>query len=277
METMYRKPSHLEFGLAVAGYGIHVISMLDDSVEEFNKNSIPESKLTHALDVGCGSGQSTVLLSQHFPKVTGVDSSSAQLQQARVTLEGNPNIEYLEAEAGAIPLPNSSVQLVTCGQSLHWFHTPPVLAEFRRLLVPRGALAVYGYFLPLPTIADDSRTTTQAQRVVLEVGICVCICGCFYRSVVHVVQAMIIMFYHRDIGPFWDKNRSMVDNYYRDVFLHTYQSVSRSSPIRIESRLSLKNYLGYISSWSAYQKLMEQEPQEGALLMHKLQTRYYHC
>ncbi|UYV82390.1 hypothetical protein LAZ67_21001913, partial [Cordylochernes scorpioides] len=162
---------------------------------------IPESKLTHALDVGCGSGQSTVLLSQHFPKVTGVDSSSAQLQQARVTLEGNPNIEYLEAEAGAIPLPNSSVQLVTCGQSLHWFHTPPVLAEFRRLLVPRGALAVYGYFLPLPTIADDSRTTTQAQRVVLE-------------------------FYHRDIGPFWDKNRSMVDNYYRDVFLHTYQSVS---------------------------------------------------
>ena len=37
---------------------------------------------SHAVDVGCGSGQNTHHFSQHFSRVTGVDVSEQQLEQA---------------------------------------------------------------------------------------------------------------------------------------------------------------------------------------------------
>ena len=41
-----------------------------------------------ALDVGCGSGQLTGLLAEHFSHVTGMDPSAGQLVHARQAAEG---------------------------------------------------------------------------------------------------------------------------------------------------------------------------------------------
>lgn len=46
-----------------------------------------------AVDVGCGSGQGTVLLAKHFASVTGTDVSAAQLEVAAQHAQA-PNITY---------------------------------------------------------------------------------------------------------------------------------------------------------------------------------------
>lgn len=46
------------------------------------------------MDVGCGSGQGTHFLGQHFKKVVGMDISEAQVQEAKDT-PCMPNISYL--------------------------------------------------------------------------------------------------------------------------------------------------------------------------------------
>lgn len=49
-----------------------------------------------ALDVGCGSGQSTAFLSPHFRRVVGTDISENQIREARGTLDRGrfPNVEF---------------------------------------------------------------------------------------------------------------------------------------------------------------------------------------
>jgi len=47
------------------------------------------SRYRLALDIGCGSGQSTLPLATSFESVVGVDSSEAQLIEARKASTGN--------------------------------------------------------------------------------------------------------------------------------------------------------------------------------------------
>lgn len=46
------------------------------------------------VDVGCGSGQGTRFLAEHFKKVVGTDISEAQIQEAR-DAPSPPNVSYL--------------------------------------------------------------------------------------------------------------------------------------------------------------------------------------
>lgn len=46
------------------------------------------------VDVGCGSGQGTRFLAEHFKKVVGTDISEAQIQEAR-DAPSQPNVSYL--------------------------------------------------------------------------------------------------------------------------------------------------------------------------------------
>lgn len=45
------------------------------------------------MDLGCGTGQNTRLLSGHFEKVVGIDVSENQLEEARA-VPGFENITY---------------------------------------------------------------------------------------------------------------------------------------------------------------------------------------
>ena len=51
------------------------------------------AKLEAAVDVGCGSGQSTPLVAQYFKTVTGLDISKAQLDEA-IKKNDLPNVHY---------------------------------------------------------------------------------------------------------------------------------------------------------------------------------------
>ena len=100
-----------------------------------------------AVDVACGSGQSTFLLSDSFQKVIGVDISKTQIEQAKLkcTEDGFTNIELLTGDAHEIPVKSSSVDLLTCAMAWHWLDAEKFYAECKRVLKPQGCIAVYGH------------------------------------------------------------------------------------------------------------------------------------
>lgn len=56
-----------------------------------------------------------------------------------------------------LPLLDSSVQLVTCSQAVHWFDTSKFFDEVKRILIPGGLMAVYGYWIPFPKTENSER------------------------------------------------------------------------------------------------------------------------
>lgn len=98
-----------------------------------------EEPVAQALDVGCGTGQSTLALKMLANNIVGIDISAAMLVQA----PRDPQIRYLEAPAEEIPLPNETCDLITSSLSFHWFERERFLAEVQRLLKPQGWLIIY--------------------------------------------------------------------------------------------------------------------------------------
>lgn len=92
-----------------------------------------------AVDVGCGTGQSSRALRRISQRVVAVDTSSEMLGAAE-PLDG---VEYLLASAEALPLDEGAANLVAAGLAMHWFDRGPFLAEARRVLRPGGSLVVW--------------------------------------------------------------------------------------------------------------------------------------
>ncbi|MBO0805968.1 MAG: class I SAM-dependent methyltransferase [Nocardiopsaceae bacterium] len=90
------------------------------------------------LDLGAGTGKLTAQLAALGASVTAVEPDESMLATLRRQLPGLPAIA---GSAESIPLPDSSVRAVLCGQSLHWFDLARALPEIARVLTPGGVLA----------------------------------------------------------------------------------------------------------------------------------------
>lgn len=91
-----------------------------------------------ALDAACGTGRYTAFLADAGHAVTGVDTCPDMLALARCKV---PQATFLLADARGLPLPDASVDLVTCGLALtHLPELETVIAEFARVLRPGGHL-----------------------------------------------------------------------------------------------------------------------------------------
>jgi ubiquinone/menaquinone biosynthesis C-methylase UbiE len=104
---------------------------------------VSEGGAGRCLDVGCGSGQLTVQLAEHFKEVVGVDRSEPQLKNALK----HPRVKYFRVE-DAVDLsrfPDATFDCLTVAQTLHWLPIEPALKEFHRVLKPGGGFAALGY------------------------------------------------------------------------------------------------------------------------------------
>ncbi len=95
--------------------------------------------ITLALDVACGTGQSTVVLKEIASRVVGADVSREILIRA----PREAGVRYVEAPADDLPFADGSFRLVTIALALHWFERWRFLAEARRVLEPYGWLIIY--------------------------------------------------------------------------------------------------------------------------------------
>ena len=103
-----------------------------------------------ALDVACGSGQSTFLLCEYFQRVVGMDISETQIEQAKLKCcqsdyQSKTNVEFIVGDAHRLPIESASVDLLTCATAWHWLDPEKFYAEAKRVLKPRGCIAVYGH------------------------------------------------------------------------------------------------------------------------------------
>jgi SAM-dependent methyltransferase len=95
---------------------------------------------TRALDVGCGTGNSTAALAAIAQTAIGTDVSAPMLAVARQA----PNVAYVRAAAESLPFEPATFAAVTSCSSLHWFAAERFLPEAARVLEPGGWLIVYG-------------------------------------------------------------------------------------------------------------------------------------
>lgn len=98
-----------------------------------------EHPVPRALDVACGTGQSSRALQAIAERVTGTDLSAEMLEYARQ----HPGIEFLESPAENLPFAAKTFELLTVCMAFHWFDQAKFLLEARRVLKPNGWLVLY--------------------------------------------------------------------------------------------------------------------------------------
>ena len=186
------------------------------------------------IDVGCGSGQSTFQLEDHFSRCIGVDISSAQIKEAREKARNRSrdNVTFMVGGATEIPVEANSVDLVTIAQAWHWLPDPSLFySECKRVLKPNGCLAVYGY--GNVHLRNDS------------------------------ANAFVKDFYVNTLNGCWHSERRHIDDEYSEVTL-PFSNTERHDLV-MSRETSLSDFIGYVSSWSAYEKYCELNPENTAL------------
>src|SRR3989338_9140207 len=84
-------------------------------------DSIQELAVSEILDVGCGSGTVTKILSEAFPqaKITAIDPDESMLQQAHATLSGMDQEQIIKHRAQEFSS-NKKFDLFTAFHVMHW-------------------------------------------------------------------------------------------------------------------------------------------------------------
>jgi ubiquinone/menaquinone biosynthesis C-methylase UbiE len=178
-----------------------------------------------AWDCGCGSGQASTALAGHFAVVHATDAAAEQIAAARP----HPRVRYTVAPAEHSGLDDSSVDVVTVAQALHWFDVAAFYAEARRVARPGALLVAWNY--PRPRFAD-----AELERRFLD----------FYRDVV---------------GPYWPPERRHIESNY-STLPFPFDQVE-VPPFELQLDWKFEQVIGYVSSWSAtarYREALGRDP-----------------
>jgi SAM-dependent methyltransferase len=188
---------------------------------EFIAGQAPNDE--RALDCATGNGQAAVALAEFFRGVIGIDASAAQIENA----QPNERVEYRVASAEASGLEAYSCDVVTVAQALHWLDLEGFYAEVRRVLKPRGVLAVWAYN---------------------------------YLRVSGEVEAVLRRFHDEIVGPYWPPERQWVGRRYLDLPFPFEEIAGPSFEIGVQ--WALAHLLGYLHTWSATHRFMNAKGQD---------------
>lgn len=124
---------------------------------------VPIGNPGRVYDLGCGSGNTTRLLQQRWPRarITGIDSSPEMLAEARAASADSKaryQLEYMQGDLSTW-LPGDPVDVFYSNAALHWLGGHEVLLpRLMRSLMPHGVLAVQ-----MPTGQDQPRLAVLAE------------------------------------------------------------------------------------------------------------------
>ncbi|XP_061186172.1 putative methyltransferase DDB_G0268948 [Saccostrea echinata] len=199
-------------------------------ISEYSKSGT--GTLDTAVDVGCGTGISTIPLCKYFQKVTGVDVSETQIKTARM-VHKQSNVSFFISRAEQMEfLSDCSVDLVTVAQTMHWLEMEPFYKEVIRILKPRGSIVIYGY--------GNGTLNKSEGNLVIE------------------------KFFNHDLEEFWDSRSRHADNFYQNMYL-PFSGWERKSDFFIQNKWSANEVVGYLSTWSSCRKYLKKNPKSGRL------------
>ncbi len=114
------------------------------------------SKRPHlVLDLGCGTGLSTLIWKEYADRIIGVepnDDMRSKAEEKRQELVGADHISYVPGFSNSLnEVKDESVDIITCSQSFHWMEPIGTLKEAGRVLNEGGIFAAYDCDWP-PTV-----------------------------------------------------------------------------------------------------------------------------
>lgn len=151
MERTFRDSSRregMETALRSQGFADLFESILVPSIfapwaDELIARTRPIGPADRILDLGCGTGIVARMLRERLgggARITGLDASAEMIAKARALA---PELEWVEANAMALPFADHSFELIVCQQMLQFVpDRAKAVREMRRVLVPGGRLVL---------------------------------------------------------------------------------------------------------------------------------------
>ncbi len=174
-----------------------------------------------AWDCATGSGQAAVAIAEFFDLVEATDISPEQLKNCYP----HPRVHYSSAPSEKTDFGDSSFDLITVAQAVHWFDLPRFFTEAGRVLKPDGVLALFGYKFP----EVDPQIDAVIKNELLD-----------------------------PIDAYWaDGNRILMNNYSEIRLPFPEVPVSHAFTINVEWNLS--HLAGYFSTWSAVKRYADDQ------------------
>ncbi|KAJ6655778.1 hypothetical protein lerEdw1_004831 [Lerista edwardsae] len=197
-----------------------------------------------AVDVGCGSGQSTHILASRFEKVIGTDISKAQIEAAKQAAHP-PNISYLVCPAEDLPFEDASVDLVTAFAAAHWFDMSRFMKEVDRVLKPSGCVVFSSYTTDMQLhYKDCSEKLTEI----------------FWEA--------------RDLLlPYADKKFFIIENYQEILDSLPFRDKERITDVVDKVPISVAQVMGFAQSLSMYQMFLKVQPEAAKSFLQKTEQR----
>ena len=125
-----------------------------DALRERVRHFVPLTGEERALDSGTGTGALAFALSELVREVVGVDVDPELLDEARKRSAGKANVEFLEADATALPFADGEFDLAGSLRTLHHLPRPELaVAELVRVTRPGGTLLVVDQVAPIDPLA----------------------------------------------------------------------------------------------------------------------------
>ena len=101
------------------------------------------------LDIAAGTGTSSAALTRTGAHVIAADFSAGMIDVGRSRHADNPNLEFVQADATALPFADNEFDAVTISFGLRNVVEPKkALAEFHRVLRPGGRLVICEFSTP---------------------------------------------------------------------------------------------------------------------------------
>jgi ubiquinone/menaquinone biosynthesis C-methylase UbiE len=142
LESVREFGTKIDFGKTAGDYAKHRAGFPDAFFERLATMGIVRAGMK-ALDLGTGTGTVARGLARSGLEVTGLDKSTALMEQAKLLdADAGVAVRYVERMSEATGFSDHSLDVVTAGQCWHWFKRDDAAKEARRILRPGGRLVI---------------------------------------------------------------------------------------------------------------------------------------
>jgi len=157
------------FGAAAADYAASAVHAKGPSLARVVELVAPRSHW-RMLDIATGAGHTAIAFAPYVSRVVASDITGEILRQAQKAAASNglTNVETKYAEAGALPFPDTSFDLVTCRLAAHHFgDVAAFVGEVWRAPAPGGTSALVDNISPDAKIRPDAPDAELRDLVIV--------------------------------------------------------------------------------------------------------------